>query len=344
MTAGPRTSAPQERPQATCPQCGGFRFSAQTLCRRCTAALPEAQSAASSTVAHQTTDSPRPRHAAPIEASPAPGIPNAWDAQAAPTQFSAWAQQPPYAGAPIRATVPPARRRHAWWIAAAAVVAVSAGVFSLRAGVFTHDAGSARSTPAPESATPAQLGDTLTQIAVHATDMPKGVSVKLDTGGDQVAGHVTLDNCGYNFTTEAHRVARRQYNVVDATSAVVLWSNEVVAYDTPAHAAQALTEWHTAAATCPRKPVSVSGQPGVLTKITRNQLDVGGLPAVDNALTMETATIPGPHTLYLVAILQVHGRYLDAVSLEDNRPITTQLVQATAGLAILTGRRLIAQN
>lgn len=165
-------------------------------------------------------------------------------------------------------------------------------------------------------------------------------------GGDKVAGQVTLDNCGFDFTTESHRVARRQYNVLDSTSGDTGLSNELVAYDTPAHAAQALSQWHTAAATCPHTPVhsTVSGEPDLLVTITQNKLDVATLPVATNAITEESATAAKQGTLYNVSILQVRGRYLDAIYLTMDEPLTTQDLDATREVATITGQRLAAQG
>lgn len=145
---------------------------------------------------------------------------------------------------------------------------------------------------------------------------------------------------------ETYRVARHQSSIVDSTSTVSGLGNEVVAYDTAAHAAQALSQWEIAAATCPHTTVrsTVAGQPDALFKITKNELDVGIFPATTNAVTTETATIAGPHTLYMMSILQVHGRYLDAIYLTVNRPLTTEEIEAIATLAIRTGRRLITHS
>jgi hypothetical protein len=214
--------------------------------------------------------------------------------------------------------------------------------------------GASSSIPAPStpaaasssaSATPAELGSALEQIALHAGDLATGFKLQLMPGGDKVDGQVTLDNCGFDFTTETHRVARRQYNVL-ASSADTGLSNELVAYDTPAQAAEAVTQWHTSAATCPHTPVhsTVSGEPDLLMKITQNKLDVATLPAATNALTVESGTAAGQGTLYNVSILQVHGRYLDAMYLTIDRPITTQELNATVQLATITGQRLTAQN
>lgn len=163
-------------------------------------------------------------------------------------------------------------------------------------------------------------------------------------GGDQVAGQVTLDNCGFDFTTEAHRVARRQYVLKDPAEGNTGLSNELVAYDTPAHAAMAVAQWHTAAATCPHTAVrsTVAGEPDLVVTIIRNARNVATLPARQNAVTVESGRTRGKQKLYNVSILQVRGRYLDAVYLTTGTPITRPESTATQRLAVLTGRRLAA--
>jgi hypothetical protein len=49
-------------------------------------------------------------------------------------------------------------------------------------------------------------------------------------GGDEVDGEVTLDNCGYDFSTAALRRARRQYLITPPDDGHFGFSNEVVAY------------------------------------------------------------------------------------------------------------------
>lgn len=75
--------------------------------------------------------------------------------------------------------------------------------------------------------------------------------------------------------------------------------NELVAYDTPAHAAQAVSQWHTSAATCPHTRVhsTVAGEPDLLMKIIQNNVDVATLPAAINAGTVESGTAVGLRTL-----------------------------------------------
>lgn len=183
----------------------------------------------------------------------------------------------------------------------------------------------------------------LARIAVHDTDLANGYHLELMPGGDRVRDQVTLDNCGFNFTTEARRVARRQYLIVDPQSRDTGMSNEVVAYDSPRQAAAALAQWHTAAARCPHAAVSsrVAGMPKLVERITHNALDVTTLPAQANAITTESATAQGQGTLYNVSILQTHGVVLDNIYLTTARPLTTQELQGALVLARITGQRLL---
>ena len=104
---------------------------------------------------------------------------------------------------------------------AACILALSAAVLAGCASPTTGT-GSRGWTPAHSpsaatrtstSATPAGLGSALTRIALRKGDLATGYTLRLIPGGDTVRGEVTLDNCGFNFTTEAHRVARRQYAI-----------------------------------------------------------------------------------------------------------------------------------
>lgn len=197
-------------------------------------------------------------------------------------------------------------------------------------------------TSAPTSA--AALGAKLQSIAIQNSDLSSGYRMRLMPGGNQVIDQVTLDNCGFDFTTEAHRVARRQYNIVTPAGAESGLSNELVAYDTPGQAAKALTQWHTSAATCPHTPVhsSVAGVPALIMKVKQNRLDVPTLPVTHNAITVESGTARGQGTLYNMSIFQVHGRYLDAVYLTIGAPLTTAETSTAQQLATITGRRLAA--
>jgi len=218
-----------------------------------------------------------------------------------------------------------------------------------------HDAGpSSSSSSASGSSSPGHLptskkggslGATLEKIAVQPSEIAAGVKIRLIPGGADVDGEVTLDNCGFNFTTEAFRVARRQYAAVDSQTKNSIFSNELVAYDTAAHAAAALTEWHTAAATCPHTPIesSVADQPSMLISVQRNDLNVSSLPVPTNAITTENIQLPSKPSVgtdYFMAIFQVKGVFLDGLYINVDHPITADEQASLTHLATLSGQRL----
>jgi hypothetical protein len=183
----------------------------------------------------------------------------------------------------------------------------------------------------------------LETVALKGSDFQAGYTVSLIDGGDEVAGQVTQDNCGYNFTAEKNRVARRQYHVSGSEGDIGL-SNELVAYDSAQDAAKALAQWHAAAQHCPRTAVrsKVAGMPPMVEKIFDNELDVRELPLHHNAVTSMSAKVKGEGTIYNIAILQVRGRYLDAVYVLSDQPINARDSAAVIGLATVTGKRLAA--
>lgn len=202
---------------------------------------------------------------------------------------------------------------------------------------------SSRGSSGPASQTsPGSLGRTLEQIALRSGELNQGYRLKLYEGGDQVAGQVTLDNCGYAFTSEADRVARRQYAVLDAAGNETGVSNELVAYDTAAHAAFALAQVHQAVATCPKTPVrsAVAGVPALTYRVTEDKHGVTALPSPMNLLVVESAAAQG-QTLYNVSVYQVHGRYLDAVYFDLDAPASSADIKSALMLAGATGRRLV---
>jgi hypothetical protein len=238
-------------------------------------------------------------------------------------------------------------RRGPIGIAIALVVLVAAGVVGWRV-LASHSGSSSALNPSPTLSSAAhvsrqaQLGTLLERVAVRTTDLQHGYTMQLVPAGDQVAGQVTLDNCGFRFTTEAHRVARRQYALTDAAGRDAGMGNEVVAYDSPAHAAAALAQWHRSAATCPRHAVAstVAGMPRLVERVKHNQLGYAGLPVRHNVVTVESASARRLGTLYMIAILQVHGRVLDAVYLRQSHRPQPRDLAAAVRIAKLTGRRL----
>ena len=216
-----------------------------------------------------------------------------------------------------------------------------------RGGAATTTAVAAATSPSvdlPPTMTPTvplSPAALVARVVAADGDLGKGSRVKLIQGGDQVAGQVTLDNCGYHFTSEAHRVARRQVIVYGADGQRI-GANEVVAYDSADQAAKALTQFRASVTGCPKNAFvhsTVAGVPdlryaGVLTTDPT-------LPVADNAVDTVTLTVKGSlKHQYGVLIFQRQGRVLDGVYLEAAAPLTASARAGLQKLAGFTGRRL----
>lgn len=208
----------------------------------------------------------------------------------------------------------------------------------------TTSAPSTQSTPAPSTNAAPAVAALVEQVVLSDADVADGYSVQLIDGGDQVTNQVTLDYCARHFASEAHRVVRRQVVLLDTTGASAGISNEVVGYDTPAHAAAALAELRAAVKSCPKhvfvKPV-VAGQPAQRYDVSTLSSN-GRLPAVANAVATSTVSAKGESGQYFsVEIFQVHGAVLDAVYVTaKGKPASGELAAATE-LAVITGQRLV---
>ena len=158
-------------------------------------------------------------------------------------------------------------------------------------------------------ATPAQ---TVAAVVLRPAQVAPNVTLKRLPGGNQVAGQVTLDLCGYTFHTEALRVARLQ--VAYARGATPVVSNEVVAYK-PGGAASALHELRTAIANCPGGYVTskVRGIGQLKNSITRLSVS-GSLPGTVAILDRITQKLNGKTTQFdAVLVFQARRDVLSAV-------------------------------
>jgi hypothetical protein len=97
-------------------------------------------------------------------------------------------------------------------------------------------------------------------VLLKPAQVGTGFKLRELAGGRQVRNQVTLDLCGYRFTSEALRLARHQVAYVKQGTTQEALSNEVVAYK-PGGAARAMRELHDAIAHCPRGyvPTKVQG-------------------------------------------------------------------------------------
>ena len=208
-------------------------------------------------------------------------------------------------------------------------------------------AGRPAGQPSASSASTARadaLGAILEGVALKDTDLADGYAITLAPQGDEVAGQVTLDNCGYDFTSEADRVARRQYNVLTTAGEATGATNELVAYDSSTDASLAMTQWLKSVLTCPTTPVrsNVAGVPDLtMTVILNEYQNAEPLPNRVNDLTIESATVDG-QTEYLLAVQQIHGRYLDSVYEQLSVSPDITAINGALALATITGALRVA--
>ena len=115
----------------------------------------------------------------------------------------------------------------------------------------------------------------LDKLVLRASQLGPGYKLLHRSDGRGANGLVTLDLCGYRFTSEARRTGRLQVNY-DGTGTVIKYSNEVVSY-APEGTRLALRELNQAVNRCPARPVpsTVQGVPPLTYRITR--LSTAGL-------------------------------------------------------------------
>jgi len=90
----------------------------------------------------------------------------------------------------------------------------------------------------------------LASISMQAADLKSGVTVDLITDGDSLKG-ATLDFCGGTYPSESKRLVRRQVAAFDSTGAFAGLSTEVVQYESPEAAQQAIDEIVAQKKNCP---------------------------------------------------------------------------------------------
>jgi hypothetical protein len=187
--------------------------------------------------------------------------------------------------------------------------------------------------------------DLVTRAGLVNGDLAGGQTVRLMDGGDQVDGQVTLDNCGFDFTTEAHRLARRQVLVLAANGRKTGQSNEVVAYDSQGQAALALSQFRASVTRCPKhafEASTVAGVPDLRYDVSKIATDAA-LPVKDNVVATIEVTPKGSNQhLYGVLIFQLRGTVLDGVYLLSDTKPTPRALAALRALATRTGRKLAA--
>jgi hypothetical protein len=153
----------------------------------------------------------------------------------------------------------------------------------------------------------------LDKLALRASQLGPGYKLLHRSDGRGADGFVTLDLCGYRFTSEARRTGRLQVNY-DRPGAVIKYSNEVVSY-APGGTRLALRELNQAVNRCPAKPVpsTVQGVPPLTYRITR--LSTAGLLPGALALRINVSGVYKGKRLSATdaAIYQVHGNVLSGL-------------------------------
>jgi hypothetical protein len=210
------------------------------------------------------------------------------------------------------------------------------------------------SSASPSVGTAKTAGDTPTpnalvhQVALVTADFTDGSTVEKVYRGDKVGHQVTLDYCGFNFTTETRRVARHQTIILPASPGRVFpfLSNEVVAYQSPHFAGKALRQLRKAVTNCPKDvfiPEKVAGAPDL--RYDKSTVHTSAkLPIADNAVVKAKVTIGGPGGRHgwAVWVFQRHGTVLDGIYRQSRKKPTAAKIAALQALATITGNRLAA--
>jgi hypothetical protein len=202
-------------------------------------------------------------------------------------------------------------------------------------------------TGAADDAAPARTGPPpqprLEHVVLTGDDIAGDYQVVPFAAGDGLESDPTLENCGYRFTTERHRVARRQVAVLRTSGHGIGLSHEVVAYATTEQAERALAEFRDSVIGCPEgrwHRQAVAGASAVRHLNPRLASDAA-LPVKDNAVQYATMVPRGTkRRVHGYAVLQREGTVLSAVRFTARHAITAGERAYVTRLARLTGRRL----
>lgn len=156
-------------------------------------------------------------------------------------------------------------------------------------------------------------GTHLEKLVLRAAQIGPGYRLHERPDGHGANGFVTLDMCGYLFTSENDRTARLQVDY-GRPGAAVSYSNEVVTY-APGGTRLALKELNDAVQHCPRGPVpsGVQGTPPITYRLTR--ISAAGLLPGAVALRVNARGVykGKPFNETDAAIYQVHGNVLSGL-------------------------------
>ncbi|HST83132.1 MAG TPA: hypothetical protein VLL08_15465 [Kineosporiaceae bacterium] len=201
--------------------------------------------------------------------------------------------------------------------------------------------GAAVSTPAATLA-PSTLAS---EIALVDSDVGRGTTVSLIPKGDRVKGQMTMNNCGYTFTTESHRIARLQVEILAPQGQHTGASNEVAVYDTAEQAAKAMNEFRMSVKNCKKTVFHKSGEAGVpkVRYAFETVASAKDLPVKDTAVSTMVVRFKGMKLrMYLELIYQRQGRVISGVYLQQPIKPTKADKAILRIMALATGKRLAA--
>lgn len=194
---------------------------------------------------------------------------------------------------------------------------------------------------AAQAATPPQL---VTRTLVSSNDVPAGYRVAPpQVDWDKKP---TVNGCGAKPTSERFRRVRDARTVLTAnqTSTKPSAGQQVVSYDTAAHAALAMKELRAGLAACPTKRGITFFGTTITITTTRAVVDPS-LPVKDNLVFKFVVTITGhsprPPTFGLVTV-QRQGQILNLISASGPGTDKARVLRNTMRIVRNTGMRQLA--
>jgi hypothetical protein len=182
----------------------------------------------------------------------------------------------------------------------------------------------------------------LAGVVLNASDLRKGYTLKLNSGGDQLAGHPSA-YCGYKFTTDPQRTARHEIVLLTPKGEKTGISEEVVAYESSESATKALSELRASVMVCETgvfKPTGVRGEPDWRYDVSKVS-PLPSLPVKDNALVEFAVSGKGTtNRIFGVAVFQRQGKVLDTVVAYSGAEPTAADVATITAMATIPGKRL----
>jgi len=182
------------------------------------------------------------------------------------------------------------------------------------------------------------------EVGFRQSDLHGGGTVELRPHGDEVAGFATLDNCGFDFTTEAARTARRQVDITLAHATSASYSNEVVAYPDEATAALAVDQMRQSVRSCDGSVFQTARTGGRYRYETLAFVEhAGGFPVEDAMSLTERLTAPDGTERYTVSVFLHAGTLLDAHYFSSGARPTRKEIATLTAQALVTADRLAAR-